>query len=145
EQQMPVSRSPSPSPCYASRHTGRHIASSGTRGGDRVTHSVLKLLCIFGAIALMGMSSLVPAAAQDPPAPAIDGITIDSYDCETGNLLFHVAVTDLPHIPDSNGPLGLSVIAHYEQGTDDGMPASGFNPYPEDSPYTGDVQFTRGI
>jgi len=91
-------------------------------------------------VALVGMMGAVPlgAAAQSAPVPTLGEVVVDGYDCGTGVLSFHVPVTDLPHLPDSNGSLGYSIVAHYEQG-DPGSLVFGFNPDPQGAPYTGDV------
>lgn len=95
---------------------------------------------------LLGLVVLVPlgATAQEGPAPTVGDIVIDSFDCETGTLQFHVYVTDLPHIPDANGPMGASVTGHYEQGQY-WYPPLYFNPEPEDAPYTGDVAMSAHV
>ena len=97
-------------------------------------------------VALLGLMSIVPlaTAAQSEPAPTVGEIVVDSYDCETGRLDFHVPVTDLPHIPDSNGSLGYDVNGHYEEGNS-GPPGMSFNPEPDDAPYTGDLHFSAPI
>jgi hypothetical protein len=97
--------------------------------------------------ALLGMMIVVPlgAAAQSESAPTVGEIVVDSYDCASGELRFHVPVTDLPHDPIDDGSLGYSIVAHYEQGSDRGLPGFGFNVAEEDSPYTGDVHLTRQV
>lgn len=97
------------------------------------------------SLLVMLLGSVAPgASAQDAPAPTVGDIVVDSYDCDTGSLSFHVHVTDLPHIPDSNGSLGYGVNAQYEQGTA-GPPGMAFNPEPEDAPYTGDLHLSSRL
>ncbi|HYH11140.1 MAG TPA: hypothetical protein VD789_02205, partial [Thermomicrobiales bacterium] len=89
---------------------------------------------------LLGLLALVPlgTAAQEGPAATIGEVVVDGFDCETGRLDFHVPVSDLQHIPNSNGPFGATVIGYYEQG-ESSLPGFQFNPEPENSPYTGNV------
>jgi len=102
------------------------------------------ILALFSTFALL-LTISIPASAQGESAPTVGEIVVDSYDCDTGRLSFHVPVTDLPHIPDSNGPLGYSVSAQYEQGSDLGLPSGSFNPEPQEAPYTGDVDLSTEV
>ena len=85
------------------------------------------------------------AAAQEEQAPTVGEIVVDSYDCDTGQLTFHVPVTDLPHDPVDDGSLGYTVVGHYEQGPDSSVPGHGFNVEAQDAPYTGDLQLSVNV
>lgn len=71
---------------------------------------------------LLGMMSLVPqgvAAQSSGPAPTVGAIVVESYDCDTGRLDYHVPLTDLPHVPNPGlleEPLAHYFDASYEQG-----------------------------
>ena len=73
-----------------------HVGQSGYRNTRRTALLVL----------LLGVMSIVPigAAAQSGPDSTVGEIVVDSYDCDTGLLRFHVPVTDLPHYPDDSDP-----------------------------------------
>lgn len=99
---------------------------------------------------LLAMMSIVPlgAVAQSGPAPTVGDAVVDSYDCDTGELNFHVPVTDLPHVnpSEANGSLGYDLLPDYEQGPDTNwMPARIFNPQAAIAPYTGNVHLTLTV
>jgi hypothetical protein len=97
----------------------------------------------------LGMLPATSITAQTGPAPTVGEIVVDSHDCESGQLSFHVSVTDLPHVPDdtdfSEYPLANVFRAHYETGPYIQLPPSTFNPQAEVAPYTGNVYLTRVI
>lgn len=96
-------------------------------------------------LVLFGIMSAIPlgAAAQSSGAsPTVGNITVDTYDCISGVLDFHVPVTNLPHMSSSqgNGYLGYEVHGQYEQGPlDTSIPAHQFNVQPQLSPFSGNV------
>jgi hypothetical protein len=99
---------------------------------------------ILGTVTLLGLFGIVPVAAQDT-TPAVGDLVVDSFDCDTGLLSFHVPVTDLPRTPsDVNEALGYSATGNYEQGSA-GLPARGYNPAAEQAPYAGDVDLSLNV
>jgi hypothetical protein len=103
-----------------------------------------KRLLMLGIAAMLGLFGFAPAVAQDT-APTVGDIVIDGFDCDTGQVSFHVPVTDLPLTPsDVNAPLGYSITGNYEQGSA-GLPARGYTPAAEEAPYTGDVHLTLSV
>ncbi len=103
-----------------------------------------KRLAIFGTVALLCLIGFAPAAAQDV-TPTVGDIVVDSFDCDTGVVNFHVPVTDLPRAPaDVNPALGYFATATYEQGSS-GFVTHGYNPAAEESPYTGDVALSLTV
>lgn len=102
----------------------------------RITRTVIVLFLL----GIMALAPLGTTAQTTGVAPTSDAIVVDSYDCETGRLEFHISVTDLPYLPESDGPLGYAIYADYEEGPRfTGLPAGQFNPQPQIAPYTGDV------
>lgn len=100
--------------------------------------------CAAMTLVLLGIMSAIPlgtAAQSSGTPPTVGNITVDNYDCLSGVLDFHVAVTDLPHLDAFDGVASLifEYNAHYQQGTAFSIPVEGFNPPAEIAPYTGNV------
>jgi hypothetical protein len=97
---------------------------------------------------LIGMLGLAPpgvvAAQQSSLPPMITGeIVVESYDCETSDLILLVPVADLPAAPEGTStfelPLNVSWSATYESGSGNSSPISR-SPAANDSPFTGDFR-----
>jgi hypothetical protein len=118
---------------------------------ERRGHPLLILAMI--AVVQLGMIGLAPAsaAAQPIPAPTIGEIEVDSFDCETGVLEFHVGVTNLRHVAnpanDFEFPFKWNYLTRFEGGGSAPTPNlfDVFNPPTSDSPYTGDVSITASL
>lgn len=118
---------------------------------ERRGHPLLILAMI--AVVQLGMIGLAPAsaAAQPIPAPTIGEIEVDSFDCETGVLEFHVGVTNLRHVAnpanDFEFPFKWNYLARFEGGGSSPTPNEFdvYNPPASGSPYTGDVSITSSI
>lgn len=125
-----------------------------------VSVASVMLLLVVGMLGLVPVSS---AAAQEDAtpvadvgvqdvaaAPTVSEITIDSYDCATGTLLFHVDVTDVPAIPEGTSgfdyPLFYSFTAHYMGGSDY-VPGrfSVWSPPADQDPYSGTVDLSLTV
>jgi streptogramin lyase len=103
----------------------------------RVVLTAITLL-LFSLVCIPAANS---AVAQETPAPTVGEIAFESYNCETGSLIFSVPVTDLPRDPRGIGTLGYSASADYTQGSDENVvPGFGYNPSFEIAPYTGDLR-----
>ncbi|HYH11609.1 MAG TPA: hypothetical protein VD789_04560 [Thermomicrobiales bacterium] len=114
------------------------------------TRTLRQITTLMLAAVLAGLGMLPTATtAQSGPAPTVGEIVVDSHDCSSGQLAFHVPVTDLPHVPDDTDfteyPLANVFRAHYETGSYIQLPPSTFNPQAEVAPYTGNVYLTRVI
>lgn len=118
---------------------------------ERRGHPLLILAMI--AVLVLGTIGPAPAsaAAQPIPAPTIGEIEVDSFDCETGVLLFHVGVTNLQHVvsptSDADVLFKWNYLARFEGGGSATTPSEFdvFNPPASDSPYTGDVSITASL
>jgi hypothetical protein len=73
-------------------------------------------LMLLGAIAVSPAS----AAAQPIPPPTVGEIEVESYNCETGQLVYRVDVANLVHVAgasdQSDYPMRLSEVSQYEGG-----------------------------
>ncbi len=75
---------------------------------------------------------------------------IDSYDCATGTLSFHVDVANVPHVPEGTSgfddPLFYSYTAYYSNETEN-FPSrqSVCSPAANQDPYTGTVPLTVSV
>ncbi len=107
-------------------------------------------------LGMLGFASLGTVAAQGTgPAPTVGEIVVDSYNCASGELKFHVPVTNLPSAPVGNNtyqfPLLYTVDANYEDGSFASANTSSpflplaFNPAATDAPYTGDVDLSSTV
>lgn len=102
------------------------------------------VLVMFGAIGIPAGSAGAGIAMIQHPS--VGEIAVDSYNCETGELAFHVPVADLfavdPNVTNfSDYPLVYAFGAHY--GSEPGPQVSAgvfvWTPTPEQSPLTGTV------
>jgi len=104
-------------------------------------------LTLAAVLASLGMAGATGVSAQT--APTSGEIVVDSYDCESGQLAFHVPVTDLPHVADdtaaSDYPLANTVRSYYEDGSYVQLAPSTFNPQAQIAPYTGNVYLSRVV
>ncbi len=118
---------------------------------ERRGHPLLILAMI--AVVQLGMIGFAPAsaAAQPIPAPTIGEIAVDSFDCETGVLVFHVGVTNLQHVVSPTSDFEVlfkwNYLARFEGGGSSPTPNEFdvYNPPASGSPYTGDVSITSSI
>ncbi len=112
----------------------------------------LSMLAIIAAL-LLGMIGFAPAsaAAQPIPAPTIGEIAVDSFECETGVLVFHVGVTNLQHVVSPTSDFDVlfkwNYLARFEGGGSSPTPNEFdvYNPPASTSPYTGDVSITASL
>lgn len=110
-----------------------------------------RLAIVMTLVLLLGMISSSPVAAQGSgPAPTIRDLRVESYDCETGVIEFHMYVTDLPHVPDGTHgddyPLMYSYEAFYEVGMSR-YPTLflTFRPSANEAPYTGNLILSETV
>ncbi len=105
------------------------------------------------ALMLIGMLGLAPAsgAAQGTgPAPTVGEIVVDSFDCVTGEVKFHVPVTNLPSVPeDTSGfdyPLAYNFESFYAVGSSffPTRPVV-FTPAADNAPFTGNVSLSLTV
>lgn len=106
----------------------------------RLAAAVAIMLFVIAAYGF-AMPASGDAAQQTGASPTVGEIVVDSFDCGSGLLDFHVPVTGLPYMPDGDGYLAYEIYAQYEQGPLDSSlyPTGRFNPQPQIAPYTGDV------
>lgn len=102
-----------------------------------------------GRLVILLLMVLLPqgATAHEGSAPSVGEIVIDSYNCETGQLDFHVYVENLHSVPEGTSgfdyPLQYTYTSYYSNGTEyfPGRQAV-WSPTAEQDPYTGDVYLT---
>ncbi len=105
------------------------------------------------ALMLIGMLGLAPAsgaAQRTGPAPTVGEIVVDSFDCVTGEVKFHVPVTNLPSVPeDTSGfdyPLAYNFESFYAVGSSffPTRPVV-FTPAADNAPFTGNVSLSLTV
>jgi hypothetical protein len=111
-------------------------------------------LSLFATVAslLLGMGAMTPtiAAAQPIPPPTVGEIVVESYNCETGQLVYRVDVANLVHVAgasdQSDYPMRLSEVSQYEGGASFTPEFYGvFQTSAASSPYTGAVTTTTFV
>lgn len=109
----------------------------------------LVMLPLIGLVVL-GTIGLAPASAAQGtgPAPTVGEIVVDSYDCATGELRFHVTVTDLSPVPAgttdrADYPLVYDFQSFYEGGPSFFLTQPDvYSPLRSDGPYSGNVSLS---
>jgi hypothetical protein len=112
----------------------------------------LSILALIATL-LLGAIAVTPAiaAAQPIPPPTVGEVVVESFDCETGVLVFHVGVTNLQHVVSPTSDFDVlfkwNYLARFEGGGSSSTPNEFdvYNPPTSGSPYTGDVSITSTI
>lgn len=97
-------------------------------------------------IMLAGLTPASAATLQLGPPPTVGTIVVDSYNCATGDLAFHVPVTNLSFASAGTDPLDDHpliydyTVAFSEEGST--FAFGSYNPPAAQSPFTGDVYLT---
>lgn len=114
----------------------------------RIVARTLIALVVLGSVVNAGTGSVL--AGQTGPAPTVDNIVVDSFDCETGVLTFHVTVGNVPHVPDGTSgfdyPLKFGWESTYSAGSDEfSRRADVWSPPADQSPYSGRVDLALSV
>lgn len=108
---------------------------------------MILMMIVFMLIGMLGLAPQgVVAAQQSILPPMITGeIVVESYDCETSDLILLVPVADLPAAPEGTTtftlPLNVSWSATYESGSGNSSPISR-SPPANDPPFTGNFRIS---
>jgi hypothetical protein len=117
------------------------------RNWHRLVTSAMVTLMVLGMIGLAPGSG---AAQGTRPAPTVGEIVVDSFDCVTGEVKFHVPVTNLPSVPEGTSgfdyPLTYNFESFYAVGSSyfPTRPVV-FTPAADDAPFTGNVSLSLTV